>query len=287
MREIDPSIGDLKRLGLLDLKECKSLGSLPDSICNLKSLKTLYLSGCSELNCLPEDLGNMQHLTELYANRTATAVPPPSIGHLRKLQILSFSGCRGRPYPYFNIPGLSLLRELDLSDCYWWDAEIPDDFWGLYSLKKLNLSGSRVTIVGESITRLPKLKVLVLGRCKWLRGFREFPPSLEELDAHECVSLKTSLASSSDVVEGTSRMILLHKTIGTSRMSLHKTILKRIQVSLSLSFSLYLSISFFLFISLFLMIFHGRTTLQRVSSVFLFLEMEFLNGLNIGKWVLH
>ena len=275
LREIGPSIGDLKRLGLLDLKECKSLGSLPDSICSLKSLKTLYLSGCSKLNCLPKDMGNMEHLTELYANRTATAVPPPSIGHLRKLQILSFSGCKaGRAYPYF-LSSLSLLRELDLSDWYWWDAELQGDFRGLYSLKKLNLSGSRVTIVGESITRLPKLKVLVLGRCKWLRGFREFPPSLEELDAHECVSLKTSLASSSDVVEG------------TSRMSLHKTILKRIQVSLSLSFSLYLSISFFLFISLFLMIFHGRTTLQRVSSVFSFLEMEFLNGLNIRKWDLH
>ncbi|KAL6317040.1 hypothetical protein AAG906_026824 [Vitis piasezkii] len=182
--------GYLKRLGLLDLKECKSLGSLPDSICSLKSLKTLYLSGCSKLKCLPEDLGNMQHLTELYANRTATGAPPSAIGLLRKLQILSFSGCRGRPYPYFNIPGLSLLRELDLSDCYWWHAEVHSSFWPLYSLKKLNLSGSSITIVKENITQLTNLKVLVLGRCKRLRGIQEFPPSLEELDAHECVSCK-------------------------------------------------------------------------------------------------
>ncbi|XP_034674444.1 disease resistance protein RPV1-like [Vitis riparia] len=218
LREIDPSIGDLRRLSLLDLKECKSLGSLPDSICNLKSLKTLYLSGCSELNCLPEDLGNMQHLTELYANRTATGAPPPVIGRLRELQILSFSGCTGgRAYPsLFSLSGLSLLRALDLSDCYWWDAKIPDDFWGLYSLEKLNLSGNRFTMVPRRITD-SKLKVLVLGRCKRLKEIPEFPRSLEELDAHECVSLQTSLASSSDVVEG------------ASRMSLHKTILKRIQ----------------------------------------------------------
>ena len=257
MREIDPSIGDLKRLGLLDLKECKSLGSLPDSICSLKSLKTLYLSGCSKLNCLPKHMGNMEHLTELYANRTAIGVAPHTIGLLRKLQILSFSGCRGRAYPFFYIPGLSLLRELDLSDCYWRAAEDNGSFRPLYSLKKLNLSGSSLE---GSIPQLPNLKVLVLGRCKRLRGIQEFPPSLEELDAHECVSLQTSLASSSDVVEGTSRM-----------MSLHETILERIQVSLSLSLSL--------------MIFHGRTTLQRVSSVFSFLEMEFLNGLNIRKWI--
>ncbi|KAL6317035.1 hypothetical protein AAG906_026814 [Vitis piasezkii] len=215
LREIDPSIGDLRRLSLLDLKECKSLGSLPDSICNLKSLKTLYLSGCSELNCLPKDLGNMQHLTELYANRTATGAPPPVIGRLRELQILSFSGCTGgRAYPsLFSLSGLLLLRELDLSDCYWWDAEIPDDFWGLYSLEKLNLSGNHFTMVPPRITELSMLKVLVLGRCKRLEEIPEFPPSLEELDAHECASLQTSLASSSDVVEGTARMTSLHNTI--------------------------------------------------------------------------
>ncbi|XP_034674195.1 disease resistance-like protein DSC1 isoform X2 [Vitis riparia] len=220
LREIDPSIGDLERLGLLDLKECKSLGSLPDSICNLKSLKTLYLSGCSELNCLPEDLGNMQHLTELYANRTATGAPPPVIGRLRELQILSFSGCTGgRAYPsLFSLSGLSLLRALDLSDCYWWDARIPSDFWCLYSLEKLNLSGNHFTMVPTSITELSRLKVLVLGRCQRLQEIQQLPPSLEELDAHECVSLLTSLASSSDVVEATSRM-----------MSLHRTILERIQ----------------------------------------------------------
>ncbi|XP_034674858.1 disease resistance protein RPV1-like [Vitis riparia] len=191
LREIDPSIGDLERLGLLDLKECKSLGSLPDSICNLKSLKTLYLSGCSELNGLPKDLGNMTHLTELYANRTATGAPPSPIRRIREFLIRPFSGLQGeRAYPSLSsLPGLSLLRELDLSDCYWWDAEIPDDFWRLYSLEKLNLSGNPITIMPASIKELSRLKVLVLGRCKRLQSLPKLPPSLQELDAHECVSL--------------------------------------------------------------------------------------------------
>ena len=210
----------------------------------------------------------MTHLTELYANRTATGAPPSAIGWLREFLILLFSGFKGgRAYPSLSsLSGLSLLRELDLSDCYWWDAEIPDDFWGLYSLENLNLSGNHFTMVPRRITELSMLKVLVLGRCKRLEEIPEFPPSLEELDAHECASLQTSLASSRYVVEGTARM-----------MSLHNTILERIQVSLSLSLSLSPS----------LMIFHGRTTLQRVSSAFSFLEMEFLNGLNIRKWDLH
>ncbi|XP_034677143.1 disease resistance protein RUN1-like [Vitis riparia] len=191
LREIDPSIGDLERLGLLDLKECKSLGSLPDSICNLKSLKTLYLSGCSELNGLPKDLGNMTHLTELYANRTATGAPPSAIRRIRKFLIPPFSGYKGgRAYPSLSsLPGLSLLRELDLSDCYWWDAKIPYDFWRLYSLEKLNLSGNPITIMPASIKELSRLKVLVLGRCKRLQSLPKLPPSLQELDAHECVSL--------------------------------------------------------------------------------------------------
>ncbi|XP_034674445.1 disease resistance protein RPV1-like [Vitis riparia] len=228
LREIDPSIGDLKRLGLLDLKECKSLGSLPDSICSLKSLKTLYLSGCSKLNCLPKDLGNMEHLTELYADRTATGVPPRAIRRLSELQILSLSGCTGRRayLSSHSLLGLS-LRELNLSDCYWWDADIPCDFWFLYSLEKLNLSGNDFTEVPTTIKYFPRLKVLVLGRCKRLREIPKLPRCLEELDAHECVSLqtdtRTSWASSSDVVEvveATSRMMM---------MSLDKTILVRIQ----------------------------------------------------------
>ncbi|RVW23166.1 Disease resistance protein RML1B [Vitis vinifera] len=177
LREIDPSIGDLKRLGLLDLKECKSLGSLPDSICNLTSLKTLYLSGCSELNGWAKYLGEMTHLTELYANRTATGAPPSAIGE------------RAYP-PLSSLSGLCLLRELDLSDCYWWDEEIPYHFWGLYSLEKLNLSGSPITMVPASIEASIRLKVLVLGRCKRLQSLpKKLPPSLQELDAHECVSL--------------------------------------------------------------------------------------------------
>ena len=216
LHEIDPSIGDLKRLGLLDLKECKSLGNLPDSICKLKSLKTLYLSGCSELNCLPHYLGNMSHLTELYGDRTNIGAPPSAIGCLTELQILSFSGCKaGRDYgSSFSFSGLFLLRELDLSDCYWWDAEIPEDFWGLYSLKKLNLSGNDLIEVPASITELSMLKVLLLGRCKGLQEIPKLPPSLEELDVHECLSLHIPpMALPSDVVEDISEMMSLHRTI--------------------------------------------------------------------------
>ncbi|KAB2627205.1 protein suppressor of npr1-1 [Pyrus ussuriensis x Pyrus communis] len=51
----------LKNLSL-NLKNCKSLVYLPDSICNLLSLEWLTLNGCSKLSKLPEDLRYLKRL---------------------------------------------------------------------------------------------------------------------------------------------------------------------------------------------------------------------------------
>ncbi|MBA0820097.1 hypothetical protein Gohar_027812, partial [Gossypium harknessii] len=46
--DFHPSIGMLKSLKLLNLRDCKSLRSLP-TIIGMESLETLILSGCSSL----------------------------------------------------------------------------------------------------------------------------------------------------------------------------------------------------------------------------------------------
>ncbi|KAB2627181.1 TMV resistance protein N-like [Pyrus ussuriensis x Pyrus communis] len=51
----------LKNLSL-NLKNCKSLVYLPNSICNLLSLEWLTLNGCSKLSKLPEDLWYLKRL---------------------------------------------------------------------------------------------------------------------------------------------------------------------------------------------------------------------------------
>jgi len=51
--KINPSIGLLKKLSLLNLRNCKNLVSLPNTILGLNSLEYMDVSGCSKL-CLVE-----------------------------------------------------------------------------------------------------------------------------------------------------------------------------------------------------------------------------------------
>ena len=133
------SVGHLKELVHLSLKGCCSLNNLPESICNLKSLETLDISMCSRLEKLPEHLGVMESSTELLADETAIRQLPSSVGQLKRLGKLSFSGCnnkQGSPFTSWlslisswlsptsstskvllpaSLSSLSLLRGLDPS----------------------------------------------------------------------------------------------------------------------------------------------------------------------------
>ncbi|PRQ22492.1 putative leucine-rich repeat domain, L domain-containing protein [Rosa chinensis] len=87
------SVGQLKRLILLNLKDCESLESLPSKI-EMESLETLILSNCSKVKKIPEFAGNMEHLSKLYLNETAIEKLPVSIGRLSSLASLNLSNCK-------------------------------------------------------------------------------------------------------------------------------------------------------------------------------------------------
>jgi Leucine-rich repeat (LRR) protein len=89
------SIEHLTGLTSLDLRDCKNLVCLPDTVFNMKSLKDLNLSGCSKLDRLPENLGNAEGLEELDVGRTAIQKLPSSIVLLKNLKVLSFRGDKG------------------------------------------------------------------------------------------------------------------------------------------------------------------------------------------------
>uniref|UniRef100_A0A7N2LEV3 ADP-ribosyl cyclase/cyclic ADP-ribose hydrolase n=1 Tax=Quercus lobata TaxID=97700 RepID=A0A7N2LEV3_QUELO len=78
LHELHPSVGGLKRLILLNLKDCKCLKNLPYEL-NLESLKTLILSGCSRFKKFPRIGRNMRSLLELYLDGTAIEELPPTI----------------------------------------------------------------------------------------------------------------------------------------------------------------------------------------------------------------
>ncbi|XP_040998906.1 disease resistance protein RUN1-like [Juglans microcarpa x Juglans regia] len=225
--EVHPSIGALKHLILLNLKDCKCLSSLLHEI-NLESLNLLILSGCSSFNKFPEIVENMKLLSELYLDETAIEEFPLSIQHLIGLTLLNLgeckklsvfpsvicclpalktlilSGCKGHPpspilfsiraprtlsLPSF-FSGLTTLVTLDLSDCNLLDGALPDNISSLSSLEFLNLSRNNFARLPDSISQLPKLKFLCLDNCSRLQLLPNLPSTTQFVMARECTSLQ-------------------------------------------------------------------------------------------------
>jgi len=131
--EISHSIGDLKKILLINLEDCVSLCSLPRSIYKLKSLKTLILSGCLKIDKLEEDLEQMESLTILIANNTAITRVPFSVVRSKSIGYISLCGYEGFSHDVFpsiiwswmsptsslssqvqTSPGMSALVSLDI-----------------------------------------------------------------------------------------------------------------------------------------------------------------------------
>ena len=114
--EVRPSVGVLKRLILLNLKDCIRLRSLPSKI-ETKSLEILILSGCSNVEKIPDFAENMQKLQKFYLNGTAIKKLPSSIEHLTGLTLLDLSHCKNLVCLPQTIFKLEYLREFIVSGC--------------------------------------------------------------------------------------------------------------------------------------------------------------------------
>ncbi|XP_016646924.1 PREDICTED: TMV resistance protein N-like [Prunus mume] len=166
LSEVHSSIGDLGRLSLVNLEGCDNLEDLPLNFYKSKSIETLLLNGCSSFKDLADGLGDMVSLTILEADNTAISQIPSSIVKLKKLRILSLSGCR-----------LTV------------DA-IPKDLCSLISLEHL-LLGYNGFCGLPSLAGLSKLKVLCLNACRRLRAIPDLPTNLYVLKAYDCPELET------------------------------------------------------------------------------------------------
>ncbi|KAK2983047.1 hypothetical protein RJ640_001864 [Escallonia rubra] len=196
IEELPSSIERLKNLGTLNLSRCRSLRSLPSSIFSLQSLGSLRLSGCSELCELPGNLGNLRCLKELNAGETVVIQLPASIGLLKKLEILSFTGCKHSIIRQSwrssvvlpSVSGLSSLVKLELSHQNL--TALPSNIICLSSLLELDIGGNNFVSLPSSMVQIPRLEILWLVGCKKLQVLPELPPSIMELHANDCELLQ-------------------------------------------------------------------------------------------------
>lgn len=110
LKGLPPSIGDLERLTILNLKGCEMLESLPEPLVKLKALDELILSGCSKLESVPND---MRHLRILLLDGTRIKEMPK----IYSLQRLCLSRNKAMIRLQGNIYQLDHLKWIELKNC--------------------------------------------------------------------------------------------------------------------------------------------------------------------------
>ncbi|XP_050253611.1 disease resistance protein RUN1-like [Quercus robur] len=132
---IHASLGDLKRLILLDLNKCKCLESLPHNI-SFNALETFILSGCSRLKKFPEVVGNILYLSKLSLKETAIKDLPFSVKHIIGLTKLDLRDCKNLS----SLPSASCLMSLKiliLSGCSKL-VELPENIGEIKGMEELD-----------------------------------------------------------------------------------------------------------------------------------------------------
>ncbi|KAH0869130.1 hypothetical protein HID58_076152 [Brassica napus] len=163
IKGLPPSIQNLGKLIVLNLKDCNELESLPDCLDKLKALEELILSGCSRLTNFPHVEEIMENLQILLLDGTSIKELPSTLLHSGNNSIDQLALQRIQ----LRMTGLSLLRRLCLS------------------------RNDKISSLQSSISQLYHLKWIDLTYCSNLTSLSTLPPNLRCLDAHGCTSLRT------------------------------------------------------------------------------------------------
>ncbi|GJY14203.1 NB-ARC domains-containing protein [Tanacetum coccineum] len=215
MVTVHTSIGMLKRLVVLNMRDCRRARSFPSKL-EMDCLRVLNLSGCLKVDQLPEALGRIKSLTELHVDRTAVPELPSFVSSLINLESLSFGGhemIQPRWWTSITVPfgllskqqhpprsvslaGLHMLKSLNLSYCNL--EQVPESIRGLSCLKELDLRGNNFSSLPGSLSQLSHLEDLYVDGCKKLEVLPKLPPSLSGISASDCTSLREMSGSSKD-----------------------------------------------------------------------------------------
>ncbi|GJZ45966.1 NB-ARC domains-containing protein [Tanacetum coccineum] len=188
-----PDFSEITNLEELDLEGCVNLVTVHPSIGMLKRLVVLNMRDCRRAtSCL-----NVNQVPEAFWSRWWTSITgftwnqkhpqiSVSLAGLSCLKELCLQGNDLLEVPE-SIGGLSCLEYLDLSGNNL--LEVPESIGGLSCLQDLNLKGNNFTSLPGSLSQLSHLEELSVDGCKKLEVLPELPHSLETIKARGCTSL--------------------------------------------------------------------------------------------------
>uniref|UniRef100_M1BF55 Resistance gene n=1 Tax=Solanum tuberosum TaxID=4113 RepID=M1BF55_SOLTU len=176
LEEVQNSLGCSRKLIGLDLSYCESLERFP--YVNAESLKSLNLKYCSSLEKFPEFLGIMK--PELYITMSYSGIRelPLSIihprAHLRDLHLPGLKNLVSLPSSICKLKG---LVRIDVSFCVKLER-LPEEIGDLENLERLDAHFTLISRPPSSIIRLNKLKFLTFA--KRVDGVYFFFPQVDE-----------------------------------------------------------------------------------------------------------
>ena len=202
--KIHDSIGYHDKLESWDLWGCFELQILPSCIV-MKSLKFLNLFQCKRVKRFPDIPQKLENLKFLSLGYTAITELPPSIGNLiglEQLEIGSFFYLCQLPSSIFELQHLCQLL-------LYGNVQFPKGvgiakeatssrycFPWLNFLKKLiscltHSEKSKDLNLQESISRFDRLHRLLISDSKFLKKIPKLPEGIRIIDANNCISLNS------------------------------------------------------------------------------------------------
>ncbi|XP_019086046.1 PREDICTED: disease resistance protein RML1A-like [Camelina sativa] len=180
LKEI-PNLSNATNLETLKLMYCSSLVELPSSISNLHKLSKLKMWSCTKLQVIPTNinLASLEKVDLSYCSRLRSF---PNISS--NIKTLAVGNTKIEDVPSSIVGCWSRLECLEIGS-----KSLKRLTHAPLSITLLDISKSDIKRIPDCIVSLPWLQNFTVYNCRKLVSIPALSPSLESLNATECVSL--------------------------------------------------------------------------------------------------